>query len=241
MPSEQDLELWNSSADAWIAGQGETGDKSRRFLDPFVLDLLGDITNKSITDIGCGEGRYSRLLTTKGAKVTAVEPTDKLFQAAQDRSTGETYIQEGAHKLSIADSSQDVVIFYLTMIDFDPIASAIAEAHRILKPGGRCLVINCTSMNTASDSLWLRDENNNKIAWRVESYGRAHQVTSEWSGIKINNYHRPLTDYLQSFLKQGFQLLDYLEPVPTDGQIEAEPNMATYLIVPFFNIHHWRK
>lgn len=241
MPSEQDLELWNSSADAWIRSQGETGDGSRRFLDPFVLDLLGDLHGKQIADIGCGEGRFSRLLTAKGARITGVEPAENLFQAAIEKSTGETYLQEGATQLSITDQSQDIVIFYLSMIDFDPFEPAIAEAHRILKPGGQCIVINTSSMDTASDSMWLRDENNKKIAWLVEKYAKPHHITAEWADIKIINYHRPLSHYFQAFLKQGFTLLDFLEPVPTDEQIEAEPNMSTYLIVPFFNIHHWRK
>jgi SAM-dependent methyltransferase len=140
-----DLDLWNSSAEAWITSQGEKGDSSRQFLDPFVLDLLGDVTGKSIADIGCGEGRFARLLTTKAARVTGVEPAENLFNAAETKSTGETYLCEGATELSIADQSQDVVIFYLSMIDFDPFEPAISEANRILKPGGRCMVINTSS------------------------------------------------------------------------------------------------
>jgi SAM-dependent methyltransferase len=236
-----DLDLWNSSAEAWITSQGEKGDSSRQFLDPFVLDLLGDVTGKSIADIGCGEGRFARLLTTKAARVTGVEPAENLFNAAETNSTGETYLCEGATELSIADQSQDVVIFYLSMIDFDPFEPAISEANRILKPGGRCMVINTSSMDTASDSMWLRDENNKKIAWLVEKYAKPHHITAEWADIKIINYHRPLSHYFQAFLKANFTLLDFLEPVPTDEQIEAEPGLASYLIVPFFNIHYWQK
>ena len=237
----RDLELWNSSAAAWIKAQGEAGDQSRRFLDPFVLDLLGDVTGKSLADIGCGEGRFSRLLGSKGAKVTGIEPAEKLFLVAVEKGTGETYLCEVATHLSVADQSQDFVIFYLSMIDFDPIEPAIDEAHRILKPGGQCIVINTSSMDTASDSMWLRDESNKKIAWLVERYAKPHHITAEWADIKIINYHRPLSHYFQSFLRADFKLVDFLEPVPTDEQIEQEPNMATYLIVPFFNIHHWRK
>ena len=237
----RDLELWNSSAKAWIASQGELGDASRQFLDPLVWQILGDVTGQNVADIGCGEGRFSRLLTSRGAKVTAVEPAEKLFRVAVEKGTGEAYFQEGAHKLSIESNSQDVVVFYLTMIDFDPIEQAIAEGHRVLKPGGKCLVINCTSMNTASDSLWLRDEDNNKIAWKVEHYGRPQSITSEWAGIKINNYHRPLSHYFQAFLRADFTLLDYQEPVPTDAQVAADAKLASYFIVPFFNIHIWLK
>ena len=236
-----DLDLWNSSAEAWIKSQGEKGDSSRQFLDPFVLDLLGDVNGKSIADVGCGEGRFSRVLTTKGANVTGFEPTEILFQAAQNKSTIETYLQEGAEKLSSENNSFDIVIFYLSMIDFDPFEPAIAEAHRVLKPGGRCIVINTSSMDTASDSMWLRDENNKKIAWLVEKYAHPHSITAEWADIKIINYHRPLSHYFQAFLRQRFTLLDFLEPVPTDEQIASEPNLATYLIVPFFNIHLWQK
>lgn len=241
MPNDPGIQLWNDSAAAWIRGQGEHGDQSRQFLDPFVWEILGNVQGLTIADIGCGEGRFCRLLQARGAKPVGIEPTENLISVARQRDPEGDYRQEKAEKLSIASDSMDLVIFYLTMIDFDPIEPAIAEAMRILKPGGRCVVINLTSMNTASDTLWIHDENGKRVAWSVENYGRSHPSTVEWSGIRIINYHRPLSVYFQCFLAQGFQLENYLEPVPTDEQIQEHPEWAGHLIVPYFNIHVWDK
>ena len=51
---------WTESAQDWIATDQavRTG-----MLDRWMLDSLSDVGGKSVIDIGCGEGRFSRLLS----------------------------------------------------------------------------------------------------------------------------------------------------------------------------------
>ena len=52
---------WVESAQDWI----DTDQSNRTgLLDRWMLDSLGDVSGKSAIDIGCGEGRFSRLLST---------------------------------------------------------------------------------------------------------------------------------------------------------------------------------
>ena len=54
---------WTSSADAWIASMGEHGDDGRRYvLDPALLARIEGRAFQSALDVGCGEGRFSRIL-----------------------------------------------------------------------------------------------------------------------------------------------------------------------------------
>ncbi len=65
-----------------------------------------------------------------------------------------------------------------------------------------------------------------------------HAVNAEWSGITVTNCHKPLSAYFQAFLREGFRLLDFLEPIPNAAQEAAEPGLADYYVSPFFNILH---
>jgi len=40
---------------------------------PYILEELGEIKNLRVADIGCGEGYLSRILASKGAKVTSLD------------------------------------------------------------------------------------------------------------------------------------------------------------------------
>ena len=48
---------WTKYAQDWI----ETDQAVRKgMLDSWMLDALGDVSGKSVIDIGCGEGRFCR-------------------------------------------------------------------------------------------------------------------------------------------------------------------------------------
>jgi SAM-dependent methyltransferase len=54
---------WQASADAWIADMGEFGDFGRRYvLDPVMLPRALLRSPKKALDVGCGEGRFCRML-----------------------------------------------------------------------------------------------------------------------------------------------------------------------------------
>ena len=54
-----------------------------------VVDMLGDVSNKRIIDLGCGNGKVSRWLNKKGAKVTGVDALDDQIDIARQVSSQE--------------------------------------------------------------------------------------------------------------------------------------------------------
>lgn len=241
LPLDEDIQLWEASAQQWIDNLQSRGDQAREFLDPRVWQQFGNVEGKVVLDVGCGEGRFCRQLAEKGAIVTGVEPTPKLLEKAKTYADSITYIDGRAEQLPFPNATFDFVLFYLVLLDVEPFEPALDEARRVLKTGGKCIVVNCTSMNTASDRFWETDENGNKTAWLVERYGSRHQCIAEWKGIRVHNYHRPLSTYFQAFLERGFELRFFDEPVPTDEEVKVVPNLAVSFISPFFNIHVWQK
>src|SRR5688572_3672726 len=137
---------WQSSADAWVADMGTAGDFGRRYvLDPVMLPRALAHAPANALDVGCGEGRFCRMLTSRGVDVVGVDPTPSLIAAARARDGGATYVRGRAERLPFPDASFDLVVSYLTLIDIPDVETAIPEMARVLRPGGTLLIANLNS------------------------------------------------------------------------------------------------
>lgn len=227
-------EGWTESAEAWIADMGETGDWGRRYvLDPALLARVRLRPYRRALDIGCGEGRFCRILAREGIAATGLEPTARLLEEAQRRDPSGDYRHGRAEKLPFADAGFDLVLSCLTLIDIDDYQAAIGEMARVLAPGGTLLVANLTSFNTA------RVRNADDSAFHpMHRYMEERCEWDSWRGIRVQNWHRPLSAYMRTFLDQGLLLAHFDEPRP-DGAGAAEANR--YLQAPWFLTMEWRK
>jgi SAM-dependent methyltransferase len=97
-------------------------------------------SGRAVVDLAAGTGKFTRLLTPTGAAVIAVEPVDEMRNALR-RITPEAEARAGtAERTGLPDSSADAVTVAQAFHWFDGPA-ALAEIHRILKPGGKLAVI----------------------------------------------------------------------------------------------------
>lgn len=110
-----------------------------------VLGELLPLAGCRIVDIGCGSGALVRALARKGALMTGVEPqAARLAEAqAEERVDGEHYYEGAAEALPVPDASQDAAIFFNSLhhVPGALLDRALAEAHRVLVPGGRLCVV----------------------------------------------------------------------------------------------------
>lgn len=95
---------------------------------------------KRIIDVGCGDGALVRLLAGRGAHVLGVEcaPRQLAKARAQPPIADEEIVEGFAQALPAADCSADVVVFFNSLhhVPAPDMATALAEAARVLKPGG---------------------------------------------------------------------------------------------------------
>lgn len=231
---------WKSSAKAWIADMGETGDFGRQHvLDAVMVERLRGLPKGTALDVGCGEGRFCRILRREGFEPVGLDPTTELLAAARARDPEGRYVDGRAERLEFPDASFDLVVSCLSLIDIEDVATAIAEMARVLRPGGTLLVANLTSFTSAcADQGWVRDLLGRKKHFPVDDYLETKGHWVSWRGISIRNWHRPLSAYMGWFLGQGLALTHFDEPAPTGG----DPAKADgYRRVPFYVVMEWRK
>lgn len=231
---------WNESAEAWIAAQGERGDWGREHvLDAAMLCRIEGRDFRSALDVGCGEGRFCRLLRQKGIEAIGIDPTVALVEEARRRDAHGQYQIGRAEKLEFEDCRFDLVTSYLTLIDIADFRAAIGEMARVLKVGGTLLIANLTSFTSAcAEQGWIRDERGRALYYPVDRYLEEFAQWLAWKGIKIENYHRPLAAYMTEFLDQGLVLRFFQEPEPTGGDPQR---VSLYRRAPWFVVMEWDK
>src|SRR5258706_13174405 len=92
-------EGWEYSAAAYTAFQ-DLGDKNRtELLDPVMLEQCSDVEGLRVLDLGCGEGRFSRMVAERGARVTGIDLTPEMGRIARDRRVGgDDYLRANAEQ-----------------------------------------------------------------------------------------------------------------------------------------------
>lgn len=227
---------WDRSALAWIEAMGEGGDFGRvHVLDAPMMARVRAQPFKTALDVGCGEGRFCRMLAREGLDMTGVEPTDALRATAQHRDPAGRYVSASAERLPFEDGQFDLVVSYLSLIDIAGLDDAIAEMARVLRPSGSLLIANLNSFNTAGG--WVRPENAEPY-FAIDNYLEERAIWQSWRGISIKNWHRPLGRYMSLLLAAGLRLVHYEEPRAIGGEPDK---VARYNRSPYLNLMEWRK
>jgi len=195
---------------------------------------------RTALDVGCGEGRFCRRLKPHGVDAVGVDPTPTLIAAARARDTGGVYLQAAAERLPFADDTFDLVVSYLSLIDVADIHAAIPEMARVLRPGGALLIANLNAFTTpCADVGWVHDSAGRRLHYPIDNYLDERALWIEYRGIRILNYHRPLSTYLSALLEAGLLLTHFDEPSPIAGTPASRAN--GYRRVPWFVVMEWLK
>ncbi len=230
---------WNESATAWLAQIGEDGDYGRKFvLDAPMLARVAGRSFKAALDVGCGEGRFCRMMQAAGIATVGIDPTQELLDHPRALDPNGDYRRQRAESLDVAAASFDLVVSYLSLIDIADLPRAVARMISALRPGGTLLIANLTSFSTASmPDGWTKEPDGTRRFF-IDDYLEERAGWVSWRGIRIQNWHRPLATYMTLLLDAGMQLRYFSEPAPTGGDPRKREQ---YRRVPYFLIMEWQK
>ena len=118
-----------------------------------LLERLADLRGRRILDVGCGTGRLSAALTERAhAKVWGVD-SPAMLDVAKEKVQGVAFKRGHAESLPFKDGWFERAVLWLVLHLVDRPA-ALAEARRVLAPGGLVAVV--TFDESHFDAHWLK-------------------------------------------------------------------------------------
>jgi SAM-dependent methyltransferase len=112
--------------------------------DLAMLERLVPPSGKDVVDVGCGAGALVRALIERDARVTGVEISESQIAEAIERDDGRgaRYLVGRAERLPLEEASVDIVVFMRSLhhVPQEHLGAALAEARRVIRPGGAVYV-----------------------------------------------------------------------------------------------------
>ncbi len=109
-----------------------------------LLSRVGGLAGKRALDLGCGTGRWSRLLAALEADVVGIDRSGGMLAEAARRSPGIDFRRMRATELELSDDEFDLAVA-VTVIQHIPSAEqpkAVSELVRVVRRGGMILCID---------------------------------------------------------------------------------------------------
>jgi ubiquinone/menaquinone biosynthesis C-methylase UbiE/DNA-binding transcriptional ArsR family regulator len=141
--SESSARFFATSAGEWDRLRAELF--GREFVHGALVGLLPP--HWVVADLGCGTGAMLPVLAPHVARVIGVDASDEMLAAARDRARafGNVELRTGTlEALPIDAASVDAATLMLVLHHLASPVEALKEAARVLKPGGRLLIVDMT-------------------------------------------------------------------------------------------------
>lgn len=121
-------------------------DKREAYLNSFekgkVIEILGDVRDKKILDVGAGTGRLSIMLAKNGAEVTALDVSEEMLKVLHKKSRKIITVVGDVESLPFSENSFDIVVAAFLIVHLKEPKYFFDEAYRVLKDGGYLFVTN---------------------------------------------------------------------------------------------------
>lgn len=105
------------------------------------LTRLFNISSSStVVDLAAGTGKFTQILVSTGARIIAVEPLEGMRARLEAHNLGVEIVSGSAEAIPLADAAVDLVTIAQAFHWFAN-ESALAEIHRVLRPGGGLALI----------------------------------------------------------------------------------------------------
>ncbi|HZE40650.1 MAG TPA: methyltransferase domain-containing protein [Stackebrandtia sp.] len=98
-------------------------------------------TGDSVVDVGCGSGRAAHELAERGADSHGIDPSQVMIDAARSRWSNVEFRVAAAERLPFGDGELAGYRVDKVLHAVDDPSAAIVEARRVLRPGGRAVLI----------------------------------------------------------------------------------------------------
>jgi SAM-dependent methyltransferase len=207
------------------------------------LDFLPPLAGRTIIDLGCGEGRNTREFARRGARVTGIDVSARMIEAAV-ASEAEVPLGIDYRLASFSDLSQwpdrsfDLVVSTMALMDGPDFEGAARQAYRVLRSGGGFYFNVLHPCFVTPVQKWLRDDQGREIGFQVGEYFTENVHMDLWRFnaapeedgqlFAVPRFPYRLESYINGLCAAGFRIAKVQEPRPSEEMVAGYPRLEPY-------------
>lgn len=244
---------WDEAIDVWEDFQETGKDFSRdRVHGRALLEAIGSVRGVRVLDLGCGQGRFTRRVAAKGARVTGIDWSSKMIEAAKcheaARPLGIEYYRLDARRAGARwpPGTFGMIVACMSLMDMPDLPRVLRGAHRLLQSGGRLVFSISHPVNSAA-VRWERSPGGTATGAVVDRYFDERVGTIRWNMQRLKRpfetvyWHRSLAAWYAMLRRAGFVVTNLREPRATALDARRNPLLASTRRIPFFLVLECRK
>jgi len=196
-----------------------------RVIDAAVRQLLPDLVDKRVVDLGCGDGWFVRIAMELGAgSVIGIDPSERMLELARARTPGASFTRAFAEDAELSPASADVVVSILALHYVEDIAAVLSSVARWLAPDGVFVMVVehpfATAVKPTADRAAL--DEHTTIQSVIERYLEETPIVEHWFTDGVIKYHRRIGTWVTTIAEAGMSIVDVSEPASTDPAPTAQ-------------------
>ncbi len=194
---------------------------------PSVRELLPDLDDRTVVDLGCGFGWFCRWATANGAKrVVGIDVSEAMLDEARAHtSTDIDYRRADLEDIALESATFDVAYSSLALHYIQRLPQLMQRIADALAPDGTFVATVEHPIFSAPSRPAFADTEHGSI-WPLDRYLDEGERTTEWFVDGVVKQHRTIGTYVQMILDAGLTLTHLEEWGPSDAQFEAHPEWS---------------
>lgn len=212
--------------DRWAATYERQSNPLIMLEEGVTLELIGNVQDQRVLDLGCGTGRYCALLAERGAVVVGLDPSLGMLARARQKIGPDRHFElcHGTiQKSDFPNEHFDLVVSALTLSHLPELEPTLKEAVRVLKSGGRMVISDIHPY------------------WPVSGHDYTEFFDETGQEYRIPEYPHLVEEYWHLLNQFGMRLEDIREPKIDNWLIERLPSLEGYQGIPLAIVLKARK
>ncbi len=215
---------------------------NERIEKPIINELIGDIKDKQVLDLGCGDGLYGKELLENGAtSYRGIDGSKNMYQLAQKnlRDINAEVIHQDIENLQLEKNKYDLVISRLVLHYIENPVPLLQQIQSSLTPNGRfVLSIEHPIITSCYDAY---HKNSNRGSWIVDNYFSDGERINNWINKEVIKYHKTIEQYWSLFQQANFKISSIRESKPIETNFEDGYDYKRRKRIPLFMMFRLEK
>lgn len=208
---------------------------------PAIKSIMPSLQGKSVLDLGCGDGHFSKYCIENGAEsVIGVDISNNMIERAKKLNQDDNieFMCIPMEDLRLTNQEFDLIISSLSIHYVEDYPTMIQKINGLLKKGGEFIFSTEHPIATArkGSNHWIKTEEGNKLHWALDNYQEEGLREHDWFVDGVVIYHRTISTLINTLIEHGLTLDKIIEPQSTLTGIKQMPKLINEKRRPSFII-----